>query len=68
MDHSFRQVGMTVVAAGVTTFTTGFVLAFCGLQTLEKFSAFIMGTISFSAIMSLIVYPGISYVIGPEGK
>lgn len=68
VNQCFEQVGLTIFNGAVTTFVAGIFLYQCSFIINRKFGIFIMITISASMVFSLIFYPALSYLMGPEKK
>ena len=68
MDSCFNQIGSTILNGAVTSFFAGLFLYFCQFSYLHKFGILMMITIVSSLGFSMIFYPALSYIRGPQNK
>ena len=61
------NMGVTVVAGGVTTLGSAIFMYFCQLTFFSKMATLITGTIAFSLVYSLLFFMPLCAVFGPEG-
>lgn len=62
------NMGVTVVAGGVTTFGSAIFMYACQLSFFSKMATLIAGTIAFSLLYSLFFFMPLCAVFGPEGE
>lgn len=66
MDFAFKNMGATILGGAQTSCISAFFLITCQADSLNKFGILLLTTITCSIIASLILFPGIIYVIGPN--
>jgi len=68
LNVAATNMGVTVVAGGVTTFGSAIFMYACQLSFFSKMATLIAGTIAFSLLYSLFFFMPLMAVFGPEGE
>lgn len=67
LNMAATNMGVTVVAGGVTTFGSAIFMYACQLSFFSKMATLIAGTVAFSLLLSLLLFMPLCAVFGPEG-
>ena len=68
LNVAATNMGVTVVAGGVTTLGSAIFMYVCQLSFFAKMATLIAGTIAFSLVYSLLFFMPLCAVLGPEGE
>ena len=68
LNVAATNMGVTVVAGGVTTLGSAIFMYVCQLSFFSKMATLIAGTIAFSLLYSLFFFMPLCAVLGPEGE
>jgi predicted RND superfamily exporter protein len=68
VNSSFQNIGVTLLSSCLTTYSSGLFLMFTTMYTLYKFGILIQLTILIAMIYSLVFFPALNYIIGPQNK
>jgi predicted RND superfamily exporter protein len=66
MDEAFKNIGFAVISGCITTFISSCFLVACQVLMLYEFGILLQITLISSLYYSLVFFPAISYIIGPE--
>jgi len=66
MDATYKHIGFAVIAGCITTLISALFMLGTGVLILRKFGILLIFTLIFALTYSLIFFPAISYIIGPE--
>ena len=66
MQDAYAQMGQTVFSSALTSLFSAFFLIVCQTDTLYKFGIFLLVTILLSLVVSLVIFPTMLFIFGPE--
>ena len=67
-DEAYRQMGQTILGGALTSIFAGVFLMFCNVAFLNQFGTLFITTIVASFMSSVVFFPSILYIFGPDGK
>ena len=65
MTHSLQTMGISVVAAAITTFTAAAILSLATLTFFDKFGSFLCVTMLASVFLSIVFFQALLGLAGP---
>ena len=68
MQEALGHIGISIMGGAVTTAGSAFFLFFAELNVLRKFGLIISVIIGYSLLFSLVFFPALCFIAGPEGK
>ena len=68
MDFAYKNMGATILGGALTSVLSAIFLITCQTATLNKFGYLLLATIISSLLVSLIYFPAMIYIMGPENK